>query len=96
MAGEEQTSRPERAIIGKSLEIPRMISGLWQLAGGHDKDVDITNAASSMTSLWVLRWETEENPADIKLEFHKDWTALIWQIITEMLVGPIEDSEVTV
>lgn len=46
-----QHVRPERTIIGGSLEIPRMINGLWQLAGGHDKDVIIPNAAAGMTSL---------------------------------------------
>jgi hypothetical protein len=43
--------RPETAKIGDSLEIPRMISGLWQLAGGHDQTVDITSAAQAMDSL---------------------------------------------
>jgi hypothetical protein len=42
---------PEKAIIGKTLEIPRMISGLWQLAGGHDEKVDIPSAAKAMDSL---------------------------------------------
>ena len=51
MTGTQGTPRPERAIIGKTLEIPRMISGLWQLAGGHDKDVDISIAAKSMDPL---------------------------------------------
>lgn len=39
---------PERATIGDSLEIPRMINGLWQLAGGHDKDIAIPKAAAGM------------------------------------------------
>jgi len=43
--------RPERILIGDSLEIPRMISGLWQLAGGHDIDIDISSAAKSMDPL---------------------------------------------
>ena len=42
---------PERTTIGGSLEIPRMISGLWQLAGGHDEQVDIPSAAEAMNSL---------------------------------------------
>jgi hypothetical protein len=42
---------PERTIIGGSLEIPRMINGLWQLAGGHDQDVDIATAAGAMAPL---------------------------------------------
>ena len=47
----EAITRPERAIIGKSLHIPRIISGLWQLAGGHDEKVDITSAAKAMDPL---------------------------------------------
>lgn len=40
---------PERtAIAGGALEISRMISGLWQLAGGHDSNVDIAQAAAAM------------------------------------------------
>jgi hypothetical protein len=45
------TPKPERTTIGGSLEIPRMINGLWQLAGGHDQDVDITTAAGAMEPL---------------------------------------------
>ncbi|RDW80111.1 putative endoribonuclease l-psp protein [Coleophoma cylindrospora] len=43
--------QPERTFIAKSLEIPRMISGLWQLAGGHDEKVDIAAAADAMNPL---------------------------------------------
>lgn len=43
--------RPERTTIGGSLEIPRMLNGLWQLAGGHDKDVNIANASGAMDVL---------------------------------------------
>lgn len=46
-----QHVRSERTMIGGSLEIPRMIHGLWQLAGGHDKDVIIPSAAAGMTPL---------------------------------------------
>lgn len=45
------TIRPERTAIGGSLEIPRMLNGLWQLAGGHDQDVNIANASAAMDSL---------------------------------------------
>ena len=45
------TVQPQRTIIGGSLEISRMINGLWQLAGGHDKVVDITNASATMGNL---------------------------------------------
>jgi hypothetical protein len=30
-----------------------MINGLWQLAGGHDKSVDIPEASKIMDPLWV-------------------------------------------
>lgn len=43
---------PERTTIGGSLEIPRMLNGLWQLAGGHDEKVDIAAAAEAMKSLY--------------------------------------------
>jgi hypothetical protein len=45
--------KPETTIIGASLEIPRIVSGLWQLAGGHDKNVDFDVAAAAMDSLFV-------------------------------------------
>lgn len=48
---EDSIVQPERTTIGGSLEIPRMINGLWQLAGGHDKDVNILSAASGMSPL---------------------------------------------
>lgn len=48
---EDTFTHPERATIGGSLEIPRMINGLWQLAGGHDKDVNIATASSAMDNL---------------------------------------------
>ncbi|KAG0647937.1 alpha/keto reductase [Hyphodiscus hymeniophilus] len=44
-------SQPEKVLIGKTLEVPRMISGLWQLAGGHDKHVDLDVATAAMDSL---------------------------------------------
>ncbi|KAM0820870.1 putative NADP-dependent oxidoreductase domain-containing protein [Seiridium cardinale] len=43
--------QPERTTIGGSLEIPRMINGLWQLAGGHDKNINIATASSAMDPL---------------------------------------------
>lgn len=43
--------RPERATVGGVLEIPRVLNGLWQLAGGHDKDVNIANASVAMDAL---------------------------------------------
>ncbi|TGO35003.1 hypothetical protein BHYA_0174g00290 [Botrytis hyacinthi] len=46
-----KSSRPERTLIGGSLDIPRMVSGLWQLAGGHDQNVDVKAAAKAMEPL---------------------------------------------
>ncbi|KAI1123717.1 NADP-dependent oxidoreductase domain-containing protein [Nemania abortiva] len=42
---------PDRITIGGDTSIPRMISGLWQLAGGHDEKVDIGAAANAMERL---------------------------------------------
>ncbi|KAG8160016.1 hypothetical protein KVR01_010653 [Diaporthe batatas] len=42
------TVLPERTTLGGSLEIPRLINGLWQLTGGHNKNVDIANAPAAM------------------------------------------------
>ncbi|KAF6795822.1 endoribonuclease L-PSP, partial [Colletotrichum sojae] len=41
----------ERTTIAGSMEIPRMLNGLWQLAGGHDQDVDISSAAANVAPL---------------------------------------------
>ncbi|KAK1574580.1 endoribonuclease L-PSP [Colletotrichum navitas] len=41
----------ERTTIAGSIEIPRMLHGLWQLAGGHDQDVDVAAAAEAMGPL---------------------------------------------
>ncbi|KAF6829696.1 endoribonuclease L-PSP [Colletotrichum plurivorum] len=41
----------ERTTIAGSIEIPRMLNGLWQLAGGHDQDVDVAAAAANMSPL---------------------------------------------
>ncbi|KAF5674952.1 endoribonuclease l-psp [Fusarium heterosporum] len=45
------TIQPECTTIGGSLTIPRMINGLWQLAGGHDENVNIADASSGMDPL---------------------------------------------
>ncbi len=45
------TVRPEMTTIAGSLEVARMINGLWQLAGGHDQDIDIAKASESMDAL---------------------------------------------
>ncbi|KAF8864659.1 Aldo/keto reductase [Acephala macrosclerotiorum] len=42
---------PERTVIGGSLEIPRMVLGLWQLASSHDNHVDFGVATEAMNSL---------------------------------------------
>jgi hypothetical protein len=44
-------AKPERTTIAGTIEIPRMINGLWQLAGGHDRDISISVAAQAMAPL---------------------------------------------
>ncbi|EKD13033.1 endoribonuclease L-PSP [Drepanopeziza brunnea f. sp. 'multigermtubi' MB_m1] len=44
-------SKIETTLSRGTLEIPRMISGLWQLAGGHDTAVDFDVAAAVMDAL---------------------------------------------
>ncbi|CZR51659.1 related to hormone-sensitive lipase [Phialocephala subalpina] len=51
MSSKTPLPTPERTAIGGSLEIPRMVSGLWQLAGGHDDHVDFEVATEAMDSL---------------------------------------------
>jgi hypothetical protein len=46
-----QSLRPERTTIRGGLEIPRMINGLWQLAGGHNKELDVPQAVANMGKL---------------------------------------------
>ncbi|KAI8210593.1 hypothetical protein K4K52_011983 [Colletotrichum sp. SAR 10_76] len=46
-----KTSKVERTTIAGSIEIPRILNGLWQLAGGHDQDVDVAAAARAMKPL---------------------------------------------
>ncbi|TEA13616.1 Uncharacterized protein C8034_v004430 [Colletotrichum sidae] len=41
----------ERTTIAEGLEIPRILNGLWQLAGGHDDDVQVAAAAEAMATL---------------------------------------------
>ncbi|KAL4968171.1 NADP-dependent oxidoreductase domain-containing protein [Aspergillus stella-maris] len=42
---------PERTTIAGDIEVPHIISGLWQLAGGHDAHVNIETAAAAMNPL---------------------------------------------
>lgn len=51
-SGSSSIPVPEKTIIGGSLAIPRMLNGLWQLAGGHDEKVDIAAAVEAMNSLY--------------------------------------------
>ncbi|KAI1745099.1 NADP-dependent oxidoreductase domain-containing protein [Xylaria scruposa] len=44
-------AKPEQTTVGGDTFIPRMISGLWQLAGGHDERVDIDAATRAMKPL---------------------------------------------
>ncbi|KAK7953471.1 Aldo/keto reductase [Apiospora saccharicola] len=50
-ANQFQSLQAERCTIAGSLTVPRMINGLWQLAGGHDAEVDISTAAEAMKPL---------------------------------------------
>ncbi|EXJ78260.1 hypothetical protein A1O3_09421 [Capronia epimyces CBS 606.96] len=50
--------RPERTVIGGSLEISRMVNGLWQLAGGHDRDISIAKAAQVMDDTCLCGLDT--------------------------------------
>ncbi|KXT00119.1 hypothetical protein AC579_7199 [Pseudocercospora musae] len=43
--------KPERITIAGTLNMPRMLNGLWQLAGGHDTDIDIHTAADAIDGL---------------------------------------------
>lgn len=45
--------RPERTVIGESLEISRMISGLWQRAVGHDQNTNMETAVNVMDDAQV-------------------------------------------
>lgn len=46
-----KTSKVEQTTIAGSIEIPRILNGLWQLTGGHDQDVDVAAAARAMKPL---------------------------------------------
>ncbi|KAK8003598.1 Cell division control protein 42-like protein [Apiospora arundinis] len=41
----------ETCAIDGSLRVPRLINGLWQLAGGHATEIDIPTAAEAMKPL---------------------------------------------
>ncbi|KAL2882233.1 hypothetical protein SGCOL_002502 [Colletotrichum sp. CLE4] len=45
----------ERTTIAGSIEIPRILNGLWQLAGGHDQNIDVAAAADAMKPLYEIR-----------------------------------------
>ena len=49
--GRRPDIRPERTLLGGSIEICRVINGLWQLAGGHDQEVDLEGAAQVMDDM---------------------------------------------
>lgn len=51
--GSNITQRPERTLIGGSLEISRMINGLWQRAGGHDQNTGMEEAVNVMEDTQV-------------------------------------------
>ncbi|KAF9874996.1 endoribonuclease L-PSP [Colletotrichum karsti] len=49
--GSKALPKVEKATIAGSIEIPRILNGLWQLAGGHDQDIDVAAAAEAMKPL---------------------------------------------
>ncbi|KAI1108416.1 NADP-dependent oxidoreductase domain-containing protein [Nemania sp. NC0429] len=52
MDGSSSSVLPEQTTIGGDIVIPRIVSGLWQLAGGHDETtIDIDAAARTMERL---------------------------------------------
>jgi aryl-alcohol dehydrogenase-like predicted oxidoreductase len=46
-----QLPRPEMATIGGTLKVSRMVTGLWQLAGGHDTNLQLDECAKQMQPL---------------------------------------------
>jgi hypothetical protein len=53
--GSVNIDRPERTVIGGSLEISRMINGLWQRAGGHDQNTEMDEAVNVMEHTQVSK-----------------------------------------
>lgn len=51
--GSIATVRPERTVIGDSLEISRIVNGLWQRAGGDDQNTDMETAVNVMDNTQV-------------------------------------------
>ena len=58
MASVPALPQPENTVIGGDLKIPRMITGLWQLAGGHERDGSFEVATTAMDALYafLLLW----------------------------------------
>lgn len=78
-------------MIGGSIEIPRMISGLWQLAGGHDKDISIKEASEAMDILSVpSSLALFEDFSNKMIGSRKDLVHLIWRTIMVMQVGKLK------
>jgi aryl-alcohol dehydrogenase-like predicted oxidoreductase len=46
-----KSPQPETATIGGSLKVARMVTGLWQLAGGHDTHLQLDECAAQMQPL---------------------------------------------
>ncbi|KAK1461882.1 endoribonuclease L-PSP [Colletotrichum cuscutae] len=46
--------RTSRTTIAGSIEIPRILNGLWQLAGGRDQDINVAAAADAMKPLYDM------------------------------------------
>lgn len=52
----------ERTTIAGSIEIPRILNGLWQLAGGHDQDINVAVAADAMKPLYEILATVSKHP----------------------------------
>ncbi|KAF3804178.1 hypothetical protein GCG54_00000527 [Colletotrichum gloeosporioides] len=75
-----KTSKVERTTIAGSIEIPRILNGLWQLAGGHDQDVNVAAAAEAMkplidAGLDAFDMADHYGPAELVLGEHARTTA---------------------
>lgn len=51
----------ERTNIAGTIEIPRILNGLWQLAGGHDQNIDVAAAADAMKPLYKMLYYSSQD-----------------------------------
>ncbi|OHE91150.1 endoribonuclease L-PSP [Colletotrichum orchidophilum] len=75
----------ERTTIAGSIEIPRILNGLWQLAGGHDQNIDVAAAAEAMVPLIQSGLDGFDmadhyGPAELVIGHHNRTTAAASQL----------------